>query len=75
MKSDLNQIDPALPAALVEAMEQGDLSEEQLWEIVAFEATQLGLRPDEAIELAQDNRLPATPFGFDLQFHVFLLLS
>ncbi len=66
---------PRMPASLVAAMENEVLSEEQLRDIVRIEAAQFGLKLEDAIELALQNRLPATPAGFDLQFHIFMLIS
>lgn len=66
---------PRMPAELVAAMENDDLTEEQLREIVRIEAAQFGFALDEAIELARANRLPKNPSGFDLQSHVFMLLA
>lgn len=65
----------SIPASLVDAMERGELSDLELFQVILAEAKQLGLRVDDAVKLAYENNLPATPEGFDLQFHIFMLLS
>ena len=41
-----------LPTALREAIEQGDLSQQQLRELIEFEAEELGLSFEEAVRRA-----------------------
>ncbi len=62
-----------IPRALQEAIERGELSDEQLRELIAIEADALGLSVDEAIQLARERRLPRTYVGADLELLVRLL--
>jgi hypothetical protein len=64
-----------VPVSLLAALESGELTKEQLRELVSIEATRLGLTLDDAIERALANTLPQTPQGFDLQFHVLMLID
>jgi hypothetical protein len=62
-----------IPDALLRALEDSELSQKQLRELIAFEARNLGLTFDQAVERARNDTLPRTPQGFDLQFHVLML--
>ena len=62
-----------MPAHLVEAIEAGELTEEQIHEIIEFQARQLGLMIDEAYELDRQRALPKTPVGSDLHFWIRML--
>jgi hypothetical protein len=59
--------------SLLAALDSGELSEDQLRELIRIEATSLDLTYDEAVERGRRNALPQTPEGFDLQFHVLML--
>lgn len=59
----------------MQALDGGELTHEQLQLLAEIEAAQLGLTYDEAVELARENKLPKNPTGFDLQFHIIMLLS
>ena len=63
-----------LSKELLEAMEDGSLTQEHLRELITFEAQQLNMGFDEAVEAAQRNALPKTPLGFDLRFLVKMLV-
>jgi hypothetical protein len=63
----------ALPAELLEALEGGVLTQEQLRELISIEAAQLGLGFDEAVKRAREGSLPKNPVGLDLELLVELL--
>ena len=62
-----------LPSSLAEAIERGELTEEQLRELIRLEAKELGLDYDAAIRLARERRLPKSFIGADLELLVDLL--
>lgn len=59
--------------ALRNALEAGELTREQLEELIALEASELGIGFDEAIRRARGGNLPHTPVGMDLELLVQLL--
>lgn len=65
----------ALPDRLRQAVEQGDLTEDQLRELIALEADALGLSAEEAIARAKAGKLPRTYLGDDLALLIELLPS
>lgn len=64
-----------LPEDLLETMEHGVLSQEQLQQLIAFEAGLIGLDFDEAVRRAYDGTLPNDPIGSDLRLLVSILVS
>jgi hypothetical protein len=52
-----------LPAHLAEAIERGVLTQEQLRELIAFEAEQIGLTFDEAVRQARAGTIRRDPHG------------
>jgi len=64
-----------LPANLVRAIEQGQpITEEQLKELIAAEAKEIGLSFDEAVKAAQHGTLPSgNLYASDIAFLVDLL--
>jgi len=62
-----------LPPALQKGIENGELTEEQLRELIKWEANAIGLDYDEAVKLAKERRLPKNPIGADLELLVQLL--
>lgn len=64
---------PRMPDELIEAIEGGVLTDEQLRQLIAFEAAQLGLSYDEAVQCARNDALPHTPIGLDLRDLVSML--
>lgn len=52
-----------LPEPLAQAVERGMLSQEQLRELIAFEAAQIGLTFDEAVCQARDGTIERGPYG------------
>ncbi|CAN5577014.1 hypothetical protein BH24CHL1_BH24CHL1_15020 [soil metagenome] len=59
------QAQPQAPQELVDALDSGELTREQLRELAELEAARLGLTFDEAVELARKNKLPMNPTGSD----------
>lgn len=64
---------PELPKELQEAIAKGELTENQLRELIALEAKALDLSLDEAIERASKNTLPRNYLGADISLLVDLL--
>lgn len=64
-----------LPDDLLEAMEHGVLSQEQLRQLIEFEAGLIGLDLDEAIRRAYDGTLPNDPIGSDLRLLISILVA
>lgn len=62
-----------MPAALLRAIESGELTEAQLRELIAFEAELLGLGYDEAVRRGREQTLPKNALGMDLELLVLLL--
>jgi hypothetical protein len=63
-----------LPEHLIKAIhEDGELTDAQLIELITFEAEELGLTFDQAVELALARQLPKTLIGHDLQSLIWLL--
>ncbi|MDI3339908.1 MAG: hypothetical protein QJR03_05175 [Sphaerobacter sp.] len=65
----------AIPNDLLEALDAGELTTDQLRRLIDIEAKRLGLTFDEAVERARKDQLPRTPQGFDLQFHILMLAA
>ncbi|MDP9352070.1 MAG: hypothetical protein M3P51_11085 [Chloroflexota bacterium] len=66
-------IEAQIPDPLLAALDAGELSRQQLRQLIELEARSVGLTFDEALVRARDNTLPQTPQGFDLQFHLLML--
>jgi hypothetical protein len=62
-----------MPASLVRAIDAGELTVEQLRELIAFEAQELGLSYDEAVRRARERTLPKNALGMDLEDLVLML--
>ena len=63
-----------LPKELVEAIERGEVTEEQLRELIRLEARALGLSFEEAVERAKNKSLPSKGhIAADLELLVELL--
>lgn len=65
----------ALPKSLQDAIERGELTEEQLRELITLEAQALGLSYEEAVRKAKERSLPKTHIGADLELLVELLAA
>ncbi len=57
-----------LPDTLLEALQNGTVSEEQIRELISIEATELDLTYDEALRLFREGALPTGPIGTDIEF-------
>ena len=64
-----------LPVELQQAIEEGELTDEQLRELITLEAKAVGLTYEEAIKRANDRPLPQSLLGGDLELLVQLLPS
>lgn len=62
-----------MSAPLAEAIERGELTEEQFRELIETEARALGLTYDEAIARARAGTLPRHPRGANLELLVEML--
>ena len=62
-----------LPKELQNAIEQGELTEEQFRELITLEAKALGLTYEEAVKRARNRTLPRSLLGADLELLVKLL--
>jgi hypothetical protein len=62
-----------LPDHLLAALEEGYLTQEQLQELIAFQAARLDLEFDEAVRRAYDDTLPRNITGDDIRVLVSLL--
>ncbi len=71
--SVMDQKQTAVPASLLAALEHGELSLEQLRQLIRIEAEDLGLSFDEAVRRARERSLPRNETGSDLQLLVMLL--
>jgi hypothetical protein len=66
---------PEIPTALREAIERGELTDEQLRELIALEAKALGLEYGDAVAQAHARTLPEHPLRADLELLVDLLAA
>lgn len=64
-----------LPKELQEALDHGVLTQEQLQELIAFQAATLGLGYEEAVQRAYEDTLPRNTTGTDLRLLVSLLVA
>ena len=62
-----------MPAELLKALEYGELTRDQLVQLITIEAAELGLRFDEAVQRTRDGSLPKNLVGLDLEMLVALL--
>lgn len=68
-------VQPQASQELLDALDSGELTTAQLRELAELEAAMLGLTFDQAVELAREDKLPKNPTGFDLRFHIIMLMS
>jgi hypothetical protein len=66
---------PELPKELLAAIARGELTEDQLRQLIEIEALAMGLTLDEAVERAQAGTLPKDVLGTDLEQLVELLVA
>jgi hypothetical protein len=69
----MTAIDVHVPDDILEALEDGELSHDQVRELARIEASMIGLSLGEAISAAHDGTLPKNPIGMDLEFLVIML--
>lgn len=69
------QWETVMPAGLLMAMEQGELTPDQLRQLITIEAETIGLSFDEAVRLARARQLPRTALGADIELLVELLAA
>jgi len=56
------------PQTLIDALTSGDMTSDQLRELIRCEADELGLTLEEAVARAEDGTLPKGPLGTDIQY-------
>ena len=66
---------PELPADLLEAIESGQLTDEQIRRLIEIEAKSIGLTFEKAAALAEARSLPKNAVGSDLQLLFGLLAA
>ena len=64
-----------LPEELLEAIESGTMTDEQLRLLITLEAKAIGLSYEEAYALAKARSLPSNGIGIDLQLLFGLVLA
>lgn len=64
-----------MPPGLLLAMEQGELTPDQIRQLITIEAEAIGLSFDDAVRLARARQLPRTALGADLELLVELLAA
>jgi hypothetical protein len=69
----MTAIDVYVPDDILEALEYGELSYEQLRELARIEAAAIGMSLDEAISAAHQRALPKNPIGMDLESLILML--
>jgi hypothetical protein len=62
-----------VPDEIIQALEDGVLTQAQLRELIAIEAEDIGLSFDEAVERARQRTLPKNAIGSDIQLLVMML--
>jgi len=62
-----------MPQELIDAIEEGELSDEQFLQLITVEAAMIGLTFDEAVAGARDNTLPWNAVGMELRDLIKLL--
>lgn len=60
---------------ILDAIDHGVVTQEQLMELIAFQADTLGLEYDEAVQRARQDTLPRNTTGTDLRLLVSLLAA
>lgn len=64
-----------VPTALLEALESGTITDEQLRELITIEARELNLSFEDAVRLAASGGLPSGPIGTDIELLADLLAA
>ena len=63
------------PQTLIDALASGDITAEQLIELIRCEADELGLTYEEAVALAEEGTLPKGPLGTDIEYLLDMLVA
>ena len=64
-----------VPRELLDAMESGTITQDQLRELITLEARELGLSFEEALRLASEGMLPTGALGTDIEYLAGLLAA
>ncbi len=64
-----------IPDHIINAIEDGEITQTQLRELIGIEAAMLGMSFDEAVAGARDDTLPHDPIGSDLRMLVMMLMD
>lgn len=62
-----------MPDDLLRALEEGEVTQEQLRALISLEAEELGMTFDDVVEAAKAYTLPKNALGTDLEFLIQLL--
>lgn len=62
-----------IPEDIIQAFEEGEITQSQLRRLFAIEAAAIGLSFDQAVEGARNDTLPHDPIGSDLRMLVLML--
>ena len=62
-----------VPQDIIDAMEDGEISQSQLRRLFEIEAAAIGLTFEESVEGARNNTLPHDPIGSDLRMLLYIL--
>lgn len=57
-----------VPRDLLDALEKGVMTEDQLRRLIEIEAKELGMTLDEALRRAEEGSLPTGPIGIDIEY-------
>jgi hypothetical protein len=64
-----------LPISVIEAMSEGEITQEQLRQLITAEAEALSMDFDEAVSRARQGSLPKNAIGADIELLVELLAA
>jgi hypothetical protein len=64
-----------IPPELLKAMDGGELTQEQLRQLISIEAQTIGLTFEQAVDRARTGELPRTALGADIELLVMLLAA
>ena len=59
--------------AVLDAMQSGEITPEQLRELITCEADEIGLTLEQAVDAARTGALPRNPIGVDLEYLIDVL--
>lgn len=64
-----------VPDHIINALEDGEITQDQLRELIGIEAAMLGMSFEEAVAGARDDTLPHDPIGSDLRMLAMMLVD